>query len=251
MCMICSAITGAGSLAPAVYSFVPAARRWRPTADSENGKVAYEQDRGSCAFRRPPSSAVRRPPRQRRFATTSISGSGDDFLGSALELLSYLGRGPWSEVRGVFLWSCCDGSMGCMLCRSCGQHSQSVARPVVTCEFNERRARCGSTPSRRGGTLPTDFPAPLVIAQHLGPNSRAISRILRRQGPLPVRTMADGARAVGPRRRVCGTRRSQCGDHRPPGHLQADSTPGARHAKPSINLLLSMRRARTASASSR
>src|SRR6266571_5144357 len=41
-------------------------------------------------------------------------------------------------------------------------------------------------------TLPTDFPAPVVIAQHLEPSRRShLAEILARHSPLPVRTVGD------------------------------------------------------------
>ena len=41
-------------------------------------------------------------------------------------------------------------------------------------------------------TLPTDFPAPLVIAQHLDPNHQShLEQILSRKSPLPVRTVTQ------------------------------------------------------------
>lgn len=43
-------------------------------------------------------------------------------------------------------------------------------------------------------TLPTDFPAPIVIAQHLDPNRPSeLPAILQRRSRLPVRTIADQA----------------------------------------------------------
>src|SRR5688572_16572038 len=41
-------------------------------------------------------------------------------------------------------------------------------------------------------TLPPDFPAPIVIAQHLDPSANShLDNILRQRGPLPVRTVQD------------------------------------------------------------
>src|SRR5439155_12705233 len=41
-------------------------------------------------------------------------------------------------------------------------------------------------------TLPTDFPAPIVIAQHLEPTRLShLQEILARRGQLPVRTVSD------------------------------------------------------------
>src|SRR5579859_863399 len=90
-------------------------------------------------------------------------------------------------------------------------------------------------------TLPAGFPAPLVIAQHLGANRPShLAEILQRQSALPVRTLADDAPQPldpGVVYVVPADRDVVIRDHLV--HLRADSTPGARHAKPSINLLLS------------
>src|SRR5690348_8092699 len=41
-------------------------------------------------------------------------------------------------------------------------------------------------------TLPADFPAPIVLAQHLDPTREShLSEILARRSPLPVRTVLD------------------------------------------------------------
>lgn len=48
--------------------------------------------------------------------------------------------------------------------------------------------------SRLVETLPEDFAAPLVIAQHLDPQSKSyLTRILARRSTLPVRTVKDSA----------------------------------------------------------
>ena len=43
--------------------------------------------------------------------------------------------------------------------------------------------------------LPTDLPAPVLLAQHLDPKRRShLAEILQRQSPLPVETVADGSK---------------------------------------------------------
>src|SRR5437899_5397041 len=42
------------------------------------------------------------------------------------------------------------------------------------------------------GTLPTPFPAPIIVAQHLDPSRLShLQEILGRKSPLPVRTVHD------------------------------------------------------------
>src|SRR5215213_3074306 len=42
------------------------------------------------------------------------------------------------------------------------------------------------------GSLPAEFPAPIVIAQHLSPHrSSSLAEILTRRAPLPVRTVTE------------------------------------------------------------
>ena len=64
-------------------------------------------------------------------------------------------------------------------------------------------------------TLPRDFPAPIVIAQHLDPKRPShLGEILERRG----RRRVDGARqrGVGSGRRLCHPFRSERGDRRRP-----------------------------------
>src|SRR5438105_1204793 len=44
------------------------------------------------------------------------------------------------------------------------------------------------------GSLPADFPAPVVLAQHLDPHRRSsLEQVLRRRSALPVEVVQDGA----------------------------------------------------------
>jgi two-component system, chemotaxis family, CheB/CheR fusion protein len=87
-------------------------------------------------------------------------------------------------------------------------------------------------------TLPADFPAPIVVAQHLDPDRPShLADILERRSTLPVRSVADaepqpltpGVVYVVPADR----------DVEITDHLVRLRAGGARHPKPSINLLLS------------
>ena len=90
--------------------------------------------------------------------------------------------------------------------------------------------------SRLVATLPKEFGAPIVVAQHLDP--RRVSRlgeILARHSTLPVRTVADYERLQpGTVFVVPADRDIEITDH----DIRLRSEPTLRHPKPSIDLLL-------------
>src|SRR5438034_297404 len=84
-------------------------------------------------------------------------------------------------------------------------------------------------------TLPADFPAPIVIAQHLDPTRQShLREILAQHGPLPVHTVTDheslqdGVVFVVP-----ANRHVEITDHEV--HVRTDTLPSP---KPSVDLLL-------------
>jgi two-component system CheB/CheR fusion protein len=85
-------------------------------------------------------------------------------------------------------------------------------------------------------TLPAEFPAPMVIAQHLDPRRTSrLGEILARHSTLPVRTVAESERlAPGTVFVVPADRDIEITNH--DIRLKSD---GPRHPKPSIDLLLS------------
>ena len=90
--------------------------------------------------------------------------------------------------------------------------------------------------SKLVSTLPEDFPAPIVLAQHLDPERESsLNEILTRRSTLPVRTVADkepldaGVVFVVPANRHVSITNSEIG-------LQVDS---AGRPKPSVDLLMS------------
>ncbi len=84
------------------------------------------------------------------------------------------------------------------------------------------------------GGLPADFPAPIIIAQHLDPTRPShLEEILARRGPLPVRTVVDHAPlARGTIFVVPSDRHVQLSDH-----TITLSRDGAGRPKPSVDLL--------------
>ena len=89
--------------------------------------------------------------------------------------------------------------------------------------------------SKLVSALPEDFPAPLVIAQHLDPERESnLNEILSRHSTLPVRTVSDeepleaGVVFVVPANRHVNITDSEIG-------LQIDS---AGQPKPSVGLLM-------------
>ena len=84
-------------------------------------------------------------------------------------------------------------------------------------------------------TLPGDFAAPIVIAQHIDPKRPShLADILARRGPLPVRTVTTTeALAPGVVYVVPPNRNVEINDHAI--GVQEDREPGP---KPSVNLLL-------------
>jgi two-component system, chemotaxis family, CheB/CheR fusion protein len=83
-------------------------------------------------------------------------------------------------------------------------------------------------------TLPTDFPAPLVVAQHLDPAQRShLEEILSRRSKLPVRTVTDHeALEPGVVFVVPANRNVRITDS------EIEVTEGPRQPKPSVDLLL-------------
>jgi two-component system CheB/CheR fusion protein len=90
--------------------------------------------------------------------------------------------------------------------------------------------------SRLVATLPTTFPAPIVIAQHLDPARPShLGAILERRSNLPVRTVGDREPLLpGVVYVVPADRDIEVTDH----HVRLLSD-AARHSKPSVNLLFS------------
>jgi two-component system CheB/CheR fusion protein len=84
------------------------------------------------------------------------------------------------------------------------------------------------------GTLPDDFPAPIVVAQHLDPTRPShLQAILARHSPLPVRTVIDHeSLECGIIYVVPANRHISITDH----HLSIDND-GSGRPKPSIDLL--------------
>src|SRR6185437_13370679 len=82
--------------------------------------------------------------------------------------------------------------------------------------------------------LPADFPAPIVVAQHLDPTRPShLESILGRRGPLPVRTVVDHAPLeAGVIYVVPANRHVSLSDH----HLEIDQE-GMDRPRPSIDLL--------------
>lgn len=87
-------------------------------------------------------------------------------------------------------------------------------------------------------TLPADFPAPLVLAQHLDPHHLShLGEILARRSTLPVRTVVDREHLEpGVVYTVPSNRHVEITDHRV--RLLADDAPDGKHPKPSVDRLL-------------
>jgi two-component system CheB/CheR fusion protein len=87
-------------------------------------------------------------------------------------------------------------------------------------------------------TLPADFPAPLVLAQHLDPHHLShLGEILARRSTLPVRTVVDREHLEpGVVYVVPSDRHVEIADHLV--RLLADDAPGGKHPKPSVDRLL-------------
>src|SRR5262249_28597813 len=85
------------------------------------------------------------------------------------------------------------------------------------------------------GTLPADFPAPIVIAQHLDPNPPShLAQILSRRGTLPVRTVEGHAPPQARRVFVVPAQRDvEITDREGRLHAEASGRP-----RPSVDLLL-------------
>lgn len=87
-------------------------------------------------------------------------------------------------------------------------------------------------------TLPADFPAPLVLAQHLDPHHLShLGEILARRSTLPVRTVVDREHLEpGVVYTVPSNRHVEIADHLV--RLLADDAPDGKHPKPSVDRLL-------------
>lgn len=86
--------------------------------------------------------------------------------------------------------------------------------------------------------LPAEFPAPLVLAQHLDPHHLShLGEILARRSTLPVRTVVDREHLEpGVVYVVPSDRHVEIADHLV--RLRADDTRSAKHPKPSVDRLL-------------